>query len=178
MGEKPLFICCMQCACTFFCKMVPFAAKSCKTAQPKEDSLVNPIGHRFRDHLRRLFIIAHGDEGAMPQVPASVHSTNATWQTSFGVTHLSFLHLFRSQRLAPSRDPFLGQVFEWAADSSQLLESRKNFVPNPRYKPVLPLRDKDEPFVFVNAHEQCIKPVSTRNVTADYELTVSNVSSN
>ena len=26
---------------------------------------------------------------------------------------VAFLHLFRSQRLAPSRDPFLGQVFDW-----------------------------------------------------------------
>ena len=55
---------------------------------------------------------------------------------------VAFLHLFRSQRLAPPRGPFLGQVFERAVDNSQLLESREDFVTNPRSKPVLHLRDK------------------------------------
>ena len=52
-------------------------------------------------------------------------------------------------------------------------ESREDFVPNPRYKPVLHLRDEDELFVFVNAHEQCIKPVGTGNVTSNDELLLS-----
>ena len=38
------------------------------------------------------------------------------------------------------------------------------------YEAVLHLRDEDELFVFVNAHEQCIKPVRTGNVTANDEL--------
>jgi hypothetical protein len=48
--------------------------------------------------------------------------------------------------------------------------SREDFVPNPRYKPVLHLRDEDELFVFVNAHEQCIEPVGTGNVTTNDEI--------
>ena len=52
-------------------------------------------------------------------------------------------------------------------------ESRENFVPITRYKSVLHLRDEDELFVFVNAHEQRIEPGSTGNVTANNELLLS-----
>jgi hypothetical protein len=55
-------------------------------------------------------------------------------------------------------------------DNFELLESRDDFVPNSRHKAILYLRHEDELFVFVNAHEQCIKPMGTRNITADDEL--------
>jgi hypothetical protein len=34
------------------------------------------IGRRFANHLRRPFIIAHGDEGAIPQMPG-IHPLNS-----------------------------------------------------------------------------------------------------
>jgi hypothetical protein len=67
--------------------------------------------------------------------PASVHSTNATWQTSFG------LHNF------------------------ELLESWEDFVPNSRHKAVFHLRDEDEFFVFINAHEQRIEAACSGDIT-------------
>jgi [acyl-carrier-protein] S-malonyltransferase len=45
------------------------------------------------------------------------------------------------------------------------LESREDFVPNPRYKPVLHFRDKDESFVFVNAYQQGIEAASAHAKT-------------
>ena len=56
---------------------------------------------------------------------------------------------------------------------SQPFESWEDLVPNSRHKPVLHLRDKDEFFVFVNAHEQCIEPAGAGNVTANDELLLS-----
>ena len=102
--------------------------------------------------------------------PASVHSTNATWQTSFGVTQLhSFI--FSAVSDSPHREALFSGRFlngQWATLS--FLKSREDFVPNSRYKAVLHLRDEDELFVLVNAHEQCIEPVGTGDVTADDEI--------
>jgi hypothetical protein len=86
------------------------------------------------------------------------------------VTQRHCFIFFRSQRLAPPRGPFLGQVFKWAADNSQFSKSREDFVPNPRHETVLNLRDEDEPFVFVNAHELRIEAMRTGNVTTNDEL--------
>jgi hypothetical protein len=46
------------------------------------------MGHlKFREPTsRRLFIIAHGDEGAMPQVPGIRPLDEATLETRFGLT--------------------------------------------------------------------------------------------
>jgi hypothetical protein len=70
--------------------------------------------------------------------------------------------------------PFLRQISEGAMGSLQFFERRKDFVSNSRHKAaVLHLRDKDELFVFVNAHKQRIEPVGTENVTANDELLLS-----
>jgi len=50
------------------------------------------------------------------------------------------------------------------------LKSWKDLVSNSRHKAILYLRHEYELFVFVNAHEQCIETVSTRNVTANDEI--------
>jgi hypothetical protein len=65
------------------------------------------------------------------------------------------------QRFSPPRGSCLGQILEGALGSLQRLKSREDFVPSSLHKPVLHLRDKDEPCVFVNAHEQRIEPERT-----------------
>jgi hypothetical protein len=109
----------------------------------------------------------------MPQVSGISPFDKRDLADQFRRDPVAFLHLFRSQRLAPSRGPFLGQVFERAVDNSQLLESREDFVPNSPHETILHLRDKDELFVFVKAHKQRIEPVGTGNVTANDELLLS-----
>ena len=97
----------------------------------------------------------------MPQVPGIRPFDKCDLADQLRGDPAALLHLFRSQRLAPSRGPFLGQVFKWAVGGSQCLESREDFDPNPPYKTVLHLRDKYELFVFVNAPKQRIKPLGT-----------------
>jgi hypothetical protein len=47
--------------------------------------------------VRRLFIIAHGDEGAMPQVPGISPFEESDLADQFRCDPVAFLHLFRSQ---------------------------------------------------------------------------------
>ena len=75
--------------------------------------------------------------------PASVHSTNATWQTSFGVTQR---HSF---------------IFS-AVNDSPHREGREELVSNSRDETVLYLCNEDEVFVLVNAHQQRIECVLRR----------------
>ena len=58
-------------------------------------------------------------------------------------------------------------------ENAQLFESRQDFVPNSRHKTVLHFRDKDEFVVLVNADEQRIEPVRTRDITANDEFLLS-----
>jgi hypothetical protein len=82
--------------------------------------------------------------------------------------------MFSAVSDSPHREAlFSGRFLKRAVGGLQCLESREDLDSNPRYKPVLHLRDKDELFVFVNAHEQCIKPVGTGNVTSNDELLLS-----
>jgi hypothetical protein len=57
--------------------------------------------------------------------------------------------------------------------SSGFLEHWEDLLPNPRHKAVFHLRYKVELFALVNAKEQCIKPLRSRNVTANDELLLS-----
>ena len=50
----------------------------------------------FANYLRRLFIIAHGDEGAMPQVPGIGLFDKRDLADQFRCNPPAFLHLFRS----------------------------------------------------------------------------------
>jgi hypothetical protein len=54
-----------------------------------------------------------------------------------------------------------------------IVEDLSRTIPNSRHKAVLHFRDKDEFVVFVNAYEQCVKPVGTRNVTTNDEILLS-----
>jgi hypothetical protein len=86
--------------------------------------------------------------------PASVHSTNATWQTSFGLTHR---HWFIFSAISDSRHLealFSSSFWNGQCTTLSFLESWEDFVPNSRHKAGFHLRDEDEFFVFVNAHEQ------------------------
>ena len=74
----------------------------------------------FANHLRRLFIIAHGDEGAMPQMPSIGPFNKRDLADQFRCDPAAFFHLFSSQRLAPPGGPFLGQILERATDNAQL----------------------------------------------------------
>ena len=53
------------------------------------------------------------------------------------------------------------------------LADQEELIPNSRHKTVLHLRHEDELFIFVNAHEQRIKPVATGNVTTYDEFLLS-----
>jgi hypothetical protein len=104
--------------------------------------------------------------------PASVHSPNATWQTSFGLTqrHCS---IFSAVSDSPHREaPFSGRFLN-GQRTTLSLESREDFVSISRHEAVLYLRHEDELFVFVNAHEQGIETERTGNATANDELLLS-----
>ena len=104
----------------------------------------------------------------MPQVPGIRPFDKRDLADQFRRDPAAFRHLFRSQRLAPSRGPFLGQVFERAW--TLRLESRENFVPNSRHKAVLHLRDKDELVCFRKRPRATHRNRGHRDVTADDEL--------
>ena len=100
---------------------------------------------------------------------ASVHSTNATWQTNFGLIqrHCS---IFSAVNDSPHREALFSGRFlkgHWAVCSA-LRDGE--IIPDPRHKAVLHLRDKLELLVLINAYERCIEPACSRNVTADDEL--------
>ena len=65
----------------------------------------------------------------MSQVPGISPLDESDLADQLRFDPVAFLHLFRSQRIAPSRGPFLGQVFERTVGSSYLSESREDFVP-------------------------------------------------
>ena len=106
----------------------------------------------------------------MPQVPGirPVHEGHLADQLRGDPAALR--HFLCSERLAPPRRPFLGQICEGALRSYQPLQSGKDFVSNSGHKAVFHLRHKEERLVFVNAHEQGIEAVRTRDVTANDEL--------
>jgi hypothetical protein len=67
------------------------------------------VSQVFADDRHRLFIFPHGDEGAMPQVSGISPFEECHLANQFRCDPVAFLHLFRSQRLAPPRGPFLGR---------------------------------------------------------------------
>ena len=80
------------------------------------------------------------------------------------------VHFLCGKRFAPPQGPFLRQIFEWALDSLQRLKRREELIPDPRNESVLHLRNKDEFFLLVDAHEQRIKAACSGDVTADDKL--------
>jgi hypothetical protein len=64
----------------------------------------------FANHLRWLLVIAHADESAMPQVPASVHSTKTSWQTSFGLSQRHWC-IFSGVNDSPHREALFSGRF-------------------------------------------------------------------
>ena len=102
--------------------------------------------------------------------PASVQSTKATWQTSFGVTqrHCS---IFSAVRDSPHRDAlFSGRFVKGHCAAISLFRVGKISSRSLGTKPFFTFATKRKLFVFVNAHEQGIEAVRTRDVTPDDEL--------
>ena len=83
--------------------------------------------------------------------PASVHSTKATWQTSFGLVHFSAvndsLHRETSSRA----------VFEWALGNFQRPKSWKDFVSNSCHRTVFHLGLEDGAVRPRRRHKQSIE---------------------
>ena len=61
--------------------------------------------------------IGHGDECAMPQVSGISPFEECHLADQLRFDPVALLHFLCSQRLAPPRGPFLGQVFERATDN-------------------------------------------------------------
>jgi hypothetical protein len=49
----------------------------------------------FANHLRRLFILAHGDKSAMPQVPAIRPFDESDLADEFGFDPAALIHFLR-----------------------------------------------------------------------------------
>jgi hypothetical protein len=74
----------------------------------------------FSNHLARLFIIAHGDEGAMPQVPGITPFDEGDLANQLGFDPVVLLHFRRAAyaRLPIGVEP--KQVFPYAAGTHWL----------------------------------------------------------
>jgi hypothetical protein len=66
-------------------------------------SVSSLVSSSFTNTSASLPVIAHSDEGAMRRCLASVHSTNATWQTSFGLTR-RHSDIFSAVMVSPHRE--------------------------------------------------------------------------
>ena len=102
--------------------------------------------------------------------PASVHSRKATWQTSLGLTHRHSC-IFSAVNDSPHREALFSGRFlngHWAVCSA--LRAPEDLVPKSRDEAVLHLRNKDELFILVNAHEQRIESAGARDIPADDEF--------
>ena len=102
--------------------------------------------------------------------PASLHSTNATLQTRFGLTH-RHCFIFSVVSDSPQREAlFSGRFLNGQWTTLSFLRAGEIFVPKSRHKTVFHFRDEDELSVFVNTNEQGIEPMRTGDVTANDEL--------
>jgi hypothetical protein len=96
----------------------------------------------FANYLRRLLIVARGDEGAMPQVPGIRPFDECDLADQVRFDPAALTHFLCSQRLAPPRGPFLRQIPEGTPGSLQCLKSREELIPNSRDEAVLYLGDE------------------------------------
>jgi hypothetical protein len=82
----------------------------------------------------------------------------------------AFLHIFRSERLPPPRCLLFRQVIKRALGRYELLEYGENLVPFQGHEAVLNLCNKEKSLAFVDADEQCVEAVRTRDVTSDQKF--------
>ena len=127
-----------------------------------------PIRHRFREPLPQAFLSSRmATKVECRKCPASVHSTKAIWQTSFGLIHRHF-SIFSAVSDSPHREAlFSGKFLKGILRNLQRLERREEFISNSRHKPVLDLRDELELLVLVNANQQRIESARSRDVAPD-----------
>jgi hypothetical protein len=85
----------------------------------------------FANDLRSLFIIAHGDEGAMTQVPGISPFDECDLANSFGLTQ-RYWFIFYEVSDSHREALFSGRFLNWAPSGLQCLESREDLMSNPR----------------------------------------------
>jgi hypothetical protein len=66
----------------------------------------------------------------------------------------TLVHFLCGQGLAPPRGSFLRQILEGTLDGLECLKGRGELISNSQHKAVFHLRNEDEFFLLVDAHEQ------------------------
>lgn len=117
-----------------------------------------------------FLVIAHSDEGAMPQLRPICPFDERDLADQLWLKPSAFLHLLGRERLSPAGRLLLGQVGEGATRRREFLEQRENLVAITGHEAIPDLRHVEQTLGFINADEQRIKAVCAGHVAGDDKL--------